>query len=429
MLIELSVTNFKSIRDTQTLSMVPVKAMKEHSDSHLIETNDTAVPNLLKSAVIYGANAAGKSNFLEALDVLEAFVLSSSSMQLGDKIPVSPYKFTTEEKVPTTIEVSFISEGTRYQYGFSANREKVFEEWLFSFPKKRLFERWCNEEGKAEFYVNPTHLASKKQANAWMSSTRANALFLSTAIQLNSEVLVPVYNWFRKRLRTRISSTRYTSSQSHKNEEFKSKVLSFIKHADLGITSFEIEAEELELSSYLEKIAVDFDMPDWMRVSYAEELKNNPDVPKKNTMYRELFKHGKGLPNNTLHLEDQSEGTKELYALAGPLLNILQEGKVAVADEFNLSLHPHLFKAIINMFNDKEINKNQAQLIFSTHDCMPLDQSVMRRDQVWFMEKTEQLTSELYSLAEFKPRKNESLGKGYLAGRYGAVPFLDTFDL
>jgi AAA15 family ATPase/GTPase len=122
-------------------------------------------------------------------------------------------------------------------------------------------------------------------------------------------------------------------------------------------------------------------------------------------------------------LNEESTGTQRLFALAAPVLDVLRDGRVLIIDELDSSLHPLLVRQLIGMFHNSRINKNKAQLVFSTHDTSLLDQSIFRRDQVWFTEKDSDQATNLYPLTDFSPRKNEALEKGYLMGRYGAVPF------
>lgn len=427
MLIEFSITNYKSVRLKQTLSMVPTHSLKDDETS-LIKS-DSSVPSLLPTAAIYGANGAGKSNILEALDFMHWFIIRSSARNSDKDIPVESFVFDDNADQPVTFEVIFLSEGVRYQYGFTINTKVVLHEWLFSYPKRErhLFERIMNDNGAYDTHVNNQFLASKTVSDTWINSTRPNALFLSTAIQLNSESLKPVYNWFSRTLMTNQDlDGDITSEKCVESKSFFSKVDKLMQLADVGINAMDINTETKKVSTMAEKIAADSDAPGFL-LHFVKGIQSDPDFPQESKIYKVKFNHGKQKNGYQLNLNQESKGTQNFYGLVGPVLDALERGAVLVVDELDSSLHPLLCKHIVGLFHDKDINKLGAQLVFSTHDATLLDRDLMRRDQIWFVEKDRDQQTHLYPLTDFSPRKNESLDRGYLVGRYGAIPFLENF--
>lgn len=401
MLIEFGVSNFKSIRDEARLSMVAGTG-KEHKDSHLVETRANGrVPSnpLVRTAVVYGANAAGKTNLLGALGIMKRIVTTPS--QPGDSLPIEPFKFDPESvRGDTTFEVLCVVDGVRYQYGFTANSEQVCQEWLFAWPRGRV-QRWVERDGQ-DWKLND-RLGGDR--GVWLRATRPNALFLSTAASLNSQLLKPLFDWFRRKLRV-VGSERLSMSTLDRH---KDKVIGFLQAADMAISDFRITDHEINQEN------LPADMP--------AELKQ---IKKKDSREGSIFLiYNTGLGPIELEISDESAGTQKLFELSVPLLESLQKGFVVVIDELNNSLHPALVRFILDRFHNPRFNTGGAQLVFSTHDTSILSQEIFRRDQIWFCERDEQQATHLYSLSDFRPRKGvANLGRSYLVGRYGAVPFI-----
>lgn len=414
MLIEFSVANYRSIKGEQTLSLVASKN-RELADSNTFGCGISDA-RLLHSAAIYGPNASGKSNLLDAIDSMRAIVVESAlEKHHGDSIPVEPFKLDSESLAkPTEFEVLFVAKGIRYQYGFSATTTHIVDEWLYAFPEKRA-QRWFNrtrEKGKYEWEFGPSLKGEKK---LWQKSTRDNALFLSTAVQLNSKQLQPVYNWFRNTLRlTDIDGWSPVFSASLCEEGNKSEVLDFLKKADLGIDDIHIKKSPFDLKDLPQ------DMPDGFKQEIAK-------VAEGRTKYdiKTIHKNSSGQDIVLDFEDDESDGTQKIFALAGPFLDSLQKGYVVCIDELNNSLHPGLVKFLAGLFNNKETNTGHAQLIFTTHETSVLNQGVLRRDQIWFCEKDKEQATQLFPLTDFRPRKDiTNLEAAYLSGRYGAVPYI-----
>ncbi len=417
MLIEFTVRNFLSIREPATLSLV------KGSGDELQETN-VMVPDaprmlpLVRSAAIYGPNAAGKSNLIKALTVMQKMVQESArESQAGEPLPVTSFLLDESSAAkPCEFEVHFISERVRYQYGFAATRERVTEEWLLAYPKarpQRWIDRRYDEERQAYVWGSMDKLTGKKRL--WQEATRPNALFLSTAIQLNNQQLQPVFKWFADILHV-AGFGRWSPGFTVRlceQDEARKEVVAFLRAAGIDIDDVELEKEEFDIN------ALPDDMPDSVKDELARQLKDKSIVRVK-TIH--VLDSGRKV---RFDLDDESDGTQKIFALAGPWLDTLEHGYVLVIDELHDNLHPLIVRFLVKLFHDPETNPRNAQLIFTTHDTSILDQEVFRRDQIWFCEKDESRSTLLVPLTDFRPRKKvENLERGYLSGRYGALPYV-----
>ena len=418
MLVEFTVENFRSIKERQTLSMVSTNS-KELRDSNTISILNNK-QSLVRSAVIYGPNAAGKSNLVKALKTMEEIVLESAQGQRGDKLPVTPYSFDrSTTTMPTEFSVIIVCDNVRYDYGFAATSERVVEEWLLAYPKGRA-QSWIDrkynpatesyEWGNTEKLAGPRHL--------WQEATRSNALFLSTAIQLNNQQLQPIFDWFKLTVRfldgdvSPSFSVRLADSVDGKND-----LIPFIQNADFAIADIEVQREKFHPDD------IPSNLPDELREQLVERLKDAE------TVHIQTVHRGPNGGIYSLDMDEESEGTKTFFAFAGPWLDVLRNGWILIVDELSNSLHPLLVKHLVQMFHNPQINKNGAQLIFTTHETSILSQEVFRRDQIWFVEKDEFNATSLYPLSDFSPRKGaENLENGYLRGRYGALPYLRSIE-
>ncbi|MFZ3137143.1 MAG: ATP-binding protein [Thermodesulfovibrionales bacterium] len=420
MLIDFSVANFRSIKKKQVFSFAAAKG-DELGETHTFQSEVAKLPNLLRSAVMYGANASGKSNVLRALGFMNFLVLNSfSALQEGQLIPITPFLFDPESsKAPSEFEITFISDGVRYQYGFAAMQQRIHEEWLIAYPEgkpQRWFERVFNiGTSLYEWQFSRNFIGQKEVIK---TATRSNALFLSTAIQLNNDQLKPVFNWFSSKLDVILPgfniNLQFTLDKCA-TEQGKQGILSFMNAADISIANIKLEKKAFD--------------PGMVPNILAPELRDRLIAD----MYgKELtsvkFVHDSGAGSGILDLNDESQGTQKLFAFAGPWLDVLARGKVLVVDELDTSLHPLLVRHLVGLFHNPKTNPLNAQLLISTHDTTLLDPATYRRDQVWFTEKDEHGATSLYSLAEFRPRKNEAFERGYLKGRYGALPFIGEFS-
>lgn len=422
MLIEFSVTNYRSFKDPQTFSLTKASG-KELENSNTFTANTPGKEELLRSTALYGPNAAGKSNLLRALYAMRQIVVSSaSSKQRGDKLPVVPFKLDPETtNRPSEFEVIIVADGIRYQYGFSADEKRIHEEWLMAFPKGRM-QRWFNREwDKAKQKYNwEMGSALQGQKLIWQKSTRENALFLSTAVNLNSEQLQPIYDWFRKKLRVvGASNWHLLTAMLCQQKDKKEKVLDFLKAADLDIFDVEVEMDKFDPKRHLAD-----DLPDAVKEYIAKDMQNEDIISEIKTQHirsdGEIVSFDLG--------DDESDGTDRIFSFAGPWIESLEKGFVLIVDELHNSLHPKLVKFLVQLFHSDKTNKKNAQLIFTTHETSILNESkLFRRDQVWFCEKDNAKATQLFSLTDFSARKDENVERRYLSGRYGALPFIHDY--
>ncbi|OWQ52050.1 hypothetical protein CEE60_14100 [Stenotrophomonas maltophilia] len=413
MLIEFSVENYRSIREKQSFSLV-ASPDKHRRDTHVAVVDAPATPDVLRSAIVYGANAAGKSNLLRALATMSSLVREPPRASKQSSLPYSPFMLDAgSAALPTSFEVSFIEEGVRYQFGVTYNAERILSEALFAYPEGRP-QRWYSrsldpDTGEDVFEFGGMLRGQKK---VWQEATRPNALFLTTAVKLNSEQLERVFSWFDNRVQpihpfARVGSD-YTATSSQKSSERKLRVLEFLAQADLGIGDFIVKSRPFDFSVIPE------DAPEPVRQFFRHAMTDKE--------FQEIsFLHRtKSGYEALLDLEEESGGTKKLFELAGPWVDTLENGYLLLIDELDTSLHPLMLRYLVKMFHDPVINTKGAQLVFTTHDTNVMDS--FRRDQLWVMEKDGELSSQLVPFSDFSPRKNENLEKGYLEGRYGGVP-------
>ena len=418
MLIEFSVANFRSFEKRQSFSLV--KAFGDELEStNVFKVEAASQFELLRSAAIYGPNAGGKSNYLRAMKAMKHLVVNSAtSQQRGDTLPVVPFRLREAmTSKPSEFEVTFIADKVRYQYGFTTTKNKIHEEWLIAYPKgrpQRWFERFWDKSSQEYRWELGSNLLGEKKI--WQKSTRENALFLSTAVQLNSEQLQPVFDWFKNTLHlANLSGWGPGLSASMCENEDKSKVLDFLKAADLNIEDVHIKKEPFDANS------LPADMPEPVREMITKELKNEQILE-----IQTIHKSAEGKPVR-FDFEEESDGTQKLFSFAGPWIDSLKSGNVLFIDELHDNLHPTLVKFLVQLFHSNKTNKNNAQLVFTTHETSILSQDVFRRDQIWFCEKDKSQATHLYPLTDFSPRKGrENLELAYLSGRYGALPFIKS---
>jgi uncharacterized protein len=417
MLIEFSTQNFRSLRERQRISMSASSA-KEHRSKNCFDSGIEGLPQLLKSAVVYGPNAAGKTNLLRAMHFMQVMVLTSAnSLQQGQTINVKPFELVRKSRgAPSEFEVNFVEDGVRFQYGFALNKTRVVEEWLIAYPVGRpqlWFER--SVVGKSEDTTWNFGSKFKGPHKLWRDATRPNALFLSTAIQLNNEQLRPIFNWFQKRLVVVIPGVGVTLNPTLTyallaNPSGKSSVMSFLNAANVGIDDLSVETQSVG----------------------AQNMAHSPKTLNGLMMMgasglgvasvKAMHKTSDRAESISLDITDESDGTQKLIASAGAWLKILSEGQILFIDELNNSLHPLIVRFLVELFHKLDSNKLNAQIIFSSHDTSILDKDIFRRDQVWFVEKDKSQGSVLYALSEFSPRPEEAFERNYLKGRYGALP-------
>ncbi len=423
MLIEFSVTNYRSILERQTLSMAASSYFKEYEELNTFAPAlDSSMPRLLRSSVLYGPNASGKSSLIQALQFVKNQVLNSQKeSQAGDEIDVAPFKLTAPSRSSDSeFEVTFVELGIRYEYGFRCNRQRFTEEWLLAYPLGRAqkwFHRVFDPQTKQDVYKFSTSFAGGRQRELWKAQTRPNALFFSTAIQLNNEQLKPAFDWFRQRLQV-IDSTHslhagYTVSRC-KDDAQKARIIAFMNSADLSIADIRIK------TSVFSQDLLPKELPTLIKEEFAREMSG-----KELTTVKFIHEDVETKEAFEFNEDEESDGTRALFSFAGPWLDVIENERVLVVDELDTSLHPLLVHHLVKSLHHRG---TKAQLIFTTHDTTLLSQKLLRRDQVWFMEKDARQATSLYPLSDFSARENEAIERGYLNGRYGGIPFLKELD-
>lgn len=422
MIIDFSVKNFRSFREEQKLSFVANTrddTLPEALIDPALAGAEFAKIRLLKGLVIYGANAAGKTNTLRALAYLAGIVEhSATSLDEGDATGVEPFSLAeTTLKEPSEFVLRFVVDGVRYHFVLVINQERILFESLSAFPKGReqvWYERSWDEEAGLYTWEPSRPTDYKRDANL-VKYTRSNALYLSTAVKFNDEQLRPVYLWFKERvtmLRLNVDfpplSPEFTGKMLMKDANRRAQVTRLLQHADMGILSARASERELMASE--------------LPPGIPEEIRNQ--ILERKHMKISLGHRGDEGREYALDWDDESSGTQKFFALAGPWLDILEKGLIAGLDEIESSMHPLMVHALLSLVFSNKTNANGAQLVFTTHNPLLLDTGLIRRDQVWFADKDEAGATFLYPLTDYKPRRQESLVRGYLAGRYGAVPFI-----
>ena len=407
MLVQFSATNYKSFREEANLNLVAGSSAR-HRDTHVIAPPQPSVSkplHLLRSAVIYGPNAAGKSNLIRALSAMKT-IIAQSSRHLDEQL-LSPFRFDPSmETAPATLETTFIAGGTRYQYGFAATRKEILREWLYAWPRRRVqvwFERDKNLGG---IRFGPSLTGDKE---VWRRATRPDALLLSTAVRLNILQLQPICDWFSERVQVAgIGGWNYDLSLRCCRDERKDRVVQFLRAAGLAISDVRL----LESGGDTEPVARG------LNPSIAQGvIRLRRDVPGTDV-------------ERELDLAEESFGTQKIFALAGPWIDALDNGYVIAADDFHGNLHPALVRFLIDCFHNPAVNKKGAQIIFTTHETGILSHDVFRRDQVWFCERDAAQATKLYPLSDFRPQIGvHNLERAYLGGRFGAVPVVTTDGL
>jgi uncharacterized protein len=423
MLIEFKVANFRSIREEQTLSLVASNADKELRSCIIDhELPGLAGTRFLRGAAIYGANASGKSNVVKASQFLAGFVTSSATrVEPGEPTGVEPFKLDDHsQSQPSVFEITFVADDVRYVFGCSLSSTRVVEEYLFAYPKgvpQRWYQRAYTGK-KSNPYSWVTTSANFKSDKSLEEKTRENSLFISVAAQFNHPQLLPIASWFRKNLRAIQLSVDdglipSFTAESVADPARRESILSLLRSADIGIVDAKVVKRTVKLEqiraglppallSKLDKGEVRFPPTYDIRLAHRSETGKSVDLP----------------------FNVESAGTRRMFALAGPWIDILENGRTVFVDEIESSLHPVLVRELLKLVLCNESNPKGAQIVFTTHSTALLDSTLLRRDQIWFTEKGPAGSTHLYPLSDFSPRKSEALAKGYLAGRYGAIPFL-----
>jgi uncharacterized protein len=419
MLLRFRFSNFQSFRAQQEFSLLasfgpdstedllPVPALKDKA---------------LRTAAIYGANASGKTSVLRALQFMAYTVSDSHRLWKPDSlVPVRPFRGGAEVRPALSeFEADFLLNDVRHQYAFSLDAEGVVQESLSVYPNGKR-QRWFTRERGKPITFGRNLPGDNNKTIAGL--TRKNSLFVSAAAQNAHDALSPVYDWFVNRLSFVIDDRSGLARRTARicmNDEDRSAISEMVSIADLGITDVKLQLSELDESArekakkLIDAVTSILDIKDAPPSDLSEPL------PSVQLLHRIA---GSIVP---FDLDEESNGTIAYLALLGPITKALKEGGALFIDELDRSLHPMVARYILRLFKSGATNPRGGQLIFNTHDTSMLRSGLLRRDQVWFTEKDHNGESHLYPLTDFKPRKQENLGSGYLQGRYGAIPFMKS---
>ncbi len=403
MILEFSCANHKSIKEKIVFSTIA------SSDNTYEETlKNFAKYRVLRSAVIYGPNGSGKSNFLSALEFMKNLVCNSINHQPGQEIFQAPHKLS-DINTPSEYEIQFVKDDIRYAYGFSVLKSLVEEEYLYYFPKGKqvkIFERKKLVVKAGDRYKGAFDLG--------LSVLKENRLFLScVANYSNIEEVEKAFLFFQNDIVVYNSNINnwieYSIQLMQKDEEVRQMFLEFLSELNTGIKDIQVKLEKIQVKPS----DLPLDMPEPLKSVLTMQEANRIDAK---IIYDNF---------QTDLMIEESVGIKKLFEVICPIIDIIKNGKILVCDEFEMGLHESIVHYIIQTFHKADQDKF-AQLIFTTHDTSLLDKDIFRRDQVWFTELNKERATELYSLVEVKNvRKTENLEKGYVSGKYGAIPMLN----
>lgn len=422
MLIQFTVDNFRSIKDPVTLSMIS-------GTNNMKNVFPARNYPLLSSAVIYGANASGKTNVLKAFGFMRAMVLNTKKViQSTDTLLHEPFRLSTEtESASSSFEAVFFvisSDKTiKYRYGFEADNASIYSEWLFADEKGKEARLFYRDVENNEFYVNTEKF---KEGHGLKDKVLPNSLFLWKCDQDGGAISKAILNWFKNaNVIDGVKSSDYvtfTLDQMSK-DDFKSEIVKMVCVADLGINDVLIEENEVPQDE-LEKLKFPEEILSQIRAAKSPLIK--VDIK---TVHNKYDEKDKFIGTEKFDLSnDESEGTKKYFSISAPFLDTLKNGNILIIDELDCSLHPMLTTSLISMFNNPKINTQNAQLIFTTHDTNLLNQQLFHKSQIWFTEKDMYGATHLNSLAEYKNvRPTDNIEKHYVQGKYGAIPYLGTF--
>ena len=396
------------------------KALKECSDTNLFEYNKHT---LLRSLALYGANSSGKSNLVSAMHTMARCVLLSVKLNDNEELEYDPFLLLKGNDSPTMFEIVFLKGDYYYRYGFRYNLERIVDEWLFRKTTPRSKEQMLfvrNEEG---ICVDENNFP---EGAGYEEKTNDNRLFLSLCQQLGGEISRQVISWFQSDFNviSGLNNQQYRAYSKlffHKKESLSAEALDFFQKLRLGFNNILTHEEDPNIPQ---------DLPTELKAIFQRETqgKKNIELDSVHNVYSEK---GKVIGTINFSFEDrESSGTNKLFDLSGPIFETLYSGAVLVIDELDAKMHPLISQYIIELFNNPETNPKNAQLIFTTHDTHLLSQKILRRDQIWFTEKDAKEQTDLYSLMDIvlpdgtKPRNDANYERNYIAGRYGAIPYI-----
>ena len=422
MILQFSVSNYLCFRTQQTLNLAASSQDKSLPDNCISrDYPSVAGKRWIKGLALYGANASGKTSILGALATLAELVTTSAKMT-DPKEPIKqiePFALCPSQAVvPTAFALMFVADGVRYEYRVAATKERIWHESLRAFPNK-VEQLWFSRDWNAESQIytwSPERPTGFKRDPQLEGYTLSNMLFLSKAVASNRSDIEPVFRFFKERLKfldlsvhSRLGN-RFTLKRIQNLTPLRDQIVQLIRHADLGVTQAQA-IEDRPPGEEVDKMLLD--LPPDVREKILKDRWLKPQLT-----------HRGSSVEVPLPWDSESAGTHRLFGLAGPWLDILSNGYTVCVDELETSMHPLMVRELLRLFFCPVANPKGAQILFTTHNPLLLDATLLRRDQVWFTDKDAEGESHLYPLTDYSPRKGESLVRGYLAGRYGAVPFV-----
>lgn len=420
MLLEFTVENYRSFYGKKTLVLEADKALKECAENNVFEHNKYT---LLRSLALYGANSSGKSNLVSALQAMERGVLLSVKLNDKEELEYDPFLLLRDNNRPTLFEVIFLKGESCYRYGFRYNLDRIIEEWLFRKTTPRSKEQMLFVRNLEGICVEENNFP---EGTGYEEKTNDNRLFLSLCQQLGGKISREVISWFQSDLHviSGLNNQQYRSYSKlffHKKETSSVDALNFFRKLRLGFSNILTHEEEPNIPQ---------NVPAQLKSLIQREIqgKKSLELDSVHNVYS-----NKGSVSGSINFPfeaRESSGTNKLFDLSGPIFETLYAGAVLVIDELDAKMHPLISQYIIQLFNNSVTNPNNAQLIFTTHDTHLLSLKILRRDQIWFTEKDSKEQTDLYSLMDIvlpdgaKPRNDANYEKNYIAGRYGAIPYI-----
>lgn len=428
MLIEFKVGNYRSFRKEQVLRMVATR-ITEFPEN--VFTDDVSGADLLKAAVVYGANSSGKSNLLRALGTMKEMLFGSFTLRSSERLPHDPFALDDESpSLPTCFELSFSTEGKTYRYGFEYNGREITEEWLFDATGGEDVPLFMRVQDGIEVFSK--HFP---EGDNLEERTKNNALFLSVVDQFGGETAGRIIRWFEKL--TILDGVHHADNHEQtvrmlEDDQLRDRLVNFYRKLDLGFDDIFVKRLKAYGSQPEDGALLRADGSIVADGGHLADGKRRGDEALLQTKHQMKTKEGEKREVIFNMLLQESAGTNKLVDLSGQIFTTLNVGGTLVVDELDAKLHPMLTMAIIRLFQLETTNPNNAQLIFATHDTKMLSLGRLRRDQIMFAEKgrdegTRIFTLATYKIDERKVRKDNSFEKDYLQGRYGGVPELGDY--
>lgn len=423
MITSFTAENFRSIDEPITLSFEASTGIKDMENRGYSTIANTRVLNAM---AFFGANSSGKSNVFKAVNRMRSVILQSVRLNAGEALRYDPFLLSDKPARPTTFEIEFVDDTDRFKYGFSYTAERIEREWLIAkYPKrslKTLFER-----GNEGINIDEQNFAEGLPIQSENIQLNDNRLLISLSAQLGGVVSKRVIEWFLTKLRFASGLNdrnymRFTRENLHANEEYKSGILQFISSMDLGFSEVRTEQEDVN----------EMALPKGLPAELIASLREHPFISA-NSLHKKYNDDGQEVGVVEFDIDEkESDGTKKLFNMAGPIVDALRKGKTLFVDELDSQLHPLLTRKIVNLFNCQDNGSEGAQLIFTTHDTNLLSKKQLRRDQVVFVEKDKKAMTRITPMIDIKfdngtkPRTDSNYEKNYLEGKYGAIPYFAT---